>query len=89
MGIRRHSARAGVDETGRQARRGFHGSVAASGGYWIATGAEESGPHQQRSPVPSNFSAFPTFERSLETVGIFNDGVGTTAWRTPSTPAGR
>jgi protease-4 len=55
------------------------GSVAASGGYWIATGAEEiwAAPTTITGSI-GIFSAFPTFERSLETVGIFNDGVGTT-----------
>jgi protease-4 len=55
------------------------GSVAASGGYWIATGAEEiwAAPTTVTGSI-GIFSAFPTFERSLETVGVFNDGVGTT-----------
>jgi protease-4 len=55
------------------------GSVAASGGYWIATGAEEiwAAPTTVTGSI-GIFSAFPTFERSLETIGVFNDGVGTT-----------
>ena len=55
------------------------GSVAASGGYWIATGAEEiwAAPSTITGSI-GIFSAFATFERSLETVGVFNDGVGTT-----------
>jgi protease-4 len=54
-------------------------SVAASGGYWIATGADEiwAAPTTITGSI-GIFSAFPTFERSLEKVGIFNDGVGTT-----------
>jgi protease-4 len=55
------------------------GSVAASGGYWVATGAEEiwAAPTTITGSI-GIFSAFPTFERSLQTIGIFNDGVGTT-----------
>jgi protease-4 len=55
------------------------GSVAASGGYWIATGADEiwAAPSTLTGSI-GIFSAFATFERSLETVGVFNDGVGTT-----------
>ncbi|GAA5523763.1 protease 4 [Microbulbifer aestuariivivens] len=54
------------------------GSVAASGGYWIATAGD------QIWATPSTitgsigvFGAFPTFEESLESLGIYNDGVGT------------
>lgn len=55
------------------------GSVAASGGYWIASGADEiwASPATVTGSI-GIFSAFPTFERSLETIGVFNDGVGTT-----------
>jgi len=55
------------------------GSVAASGGYWIASGADEiwAAPTTVTGSI-GIFSAFPTFERSLEMVGVFNDGVGTT-----------
>lgn len=55
------------------------GSITASGGYWIATGAEEiwAAPTTVTGSI-GIFSAFPTFERSLEALGIFNDGVGTT-----------
>jgi protease-4 len=55
------------------------GSVAASGGYWIASGAEEiwAAPTTVTGSI-GIFSAFPTFERSLEKVGVFNDGIGTT-----------
>ncbi|MCK7510320.1 MAG: S49 family peptidase [Desulfobacterales bacterium] len=43
------------------------GSMAASGGYWIATGAEEiwAAPTTVTGSI-GIFSAFPTFERSLE-----------------------
>lgn len=55
------------------------GSVAASGGYWIASGAEEiwASPTTVTGSI-GIFSAFPTFERSLEKIGVFNDGIGTT-----------
>jgi protease-4 len=55
------------------------GSVAASGGYWIASGADEiwAAPATVTGSI-GIFSAFPTFERSLEAVGVYNDGVGTT-----------
>jgi protease IV len=55
------------------------GSVAASGGYWIASGADEiwASPTTVTGSI-GIFSAFPTFERSLQSLGIFNDGVGTT-----------
>ncbi|WP_346836965.1 signal peptide peptidase SppA [Microbulbifer sp. SAOS-129_SWC] len=54
------------------------GSVAASGGYWLST----AGDHIWASPSTITgsigvFGAFPTFEDSLESVGIYNDGVGT------------
>jgi protease-4 len=55
------------------------GSVAASGGYWIATSADEiwAAPATVTGSI-GIFSAFPTFERSLETIGIHNDGIGST-----------
>jgi protease-4 len=55
------------------------GSVAASGGYWIASGADEiwASPATVTGSI-GIFSAFPTFERSLQALGISNDGVGTT-----------
>jgi len=55
------------------------GSVAASGGYWISTGADEiwASPTTVTGSI-GIFSAFPTFERSLQALGVFNDGVGTT-----------
>jgi protease-4 len=53
--------------------------VAASGGYWIASGADEiwAAPTTITGSI-GIFSAFPTFERSLQALGISNDGVGTT-----------
>lgn len=55
------------------------GSVAASGGYWIASGADEiwASPATVTGSI-GIFGAFPTFERSLQALGISNDGVGTT-----------
>ncbi|MFO7707638.1 MAG: signal peptide peptidase SppA [Desulfobacterales bacterium] len=54
-------------------------SVAASGGYWIATAADEiwAAPTTITGSI-GIFSAFPTFEKSLEAIGVRNDGVGTT-----------
>jgi protease IV len=54
-------------------------SVAASGGYWIATAADEiwAAPTTITGSI-GIFSAFPTFEKSLDTIGVRNDGVGTT-----------
>ena len=56
------------------------GSMAASGGYWIAADADEI----WASPVTLTgsigiFAAIPTFENSLSEMGIYNDGVGTTS----------
>jgi len=55
------------------------GSTAASGGYWIATVADEiwSAPTTITGSI-GIFGAFPTFEKSLDALGINNDGVGTT-----------
>jgi protease-4 len=54
-------------------------SVAASGGYWVATAADEiwAAPTSITGSI-GIFSAFPTWEKSLESIGIRNDGVGTT-----------
>lgn len=56
------------------------GSMAASGGYWIAADADKI----WASPVTLTgsigiFAAIPTFENSLSELGIYNDGVGTTS----------
>ncbi len=56
------------------------GSMAASGGYWIAADADKI----WASPVTLTgsigiFAAIPTFERSLSELGVYNDGVGTTS----------
>ncbi|MBT8082107.1 MAG: signal peptide peptidase SppA [Gammaproteobacteria bacterium] len=57
------------------------GSVAASGGYWISMFADKI----YASPTTITGSIgilgmFPTFQRTLAAVGIYNDGVGTTPW---------
>jgi protease-4 len=55
------------------------GSVAASGGYWIATAADEiwASPTTITGSI-GIFGAFATFEKSLDSLGIHSDGVGTT-----------
>jgi protease-4 len=54
-------------------------SVAASGGYWIASSADEiwAAPTTITGSI-GIFSAFATFEKSLDYLGVHNDGVGTT-----------
>jgi protease IV len=53
--------------------------VAASGGYYIASGADEiiASPNTITGSI-GVFAAFPTFSRTLAKVGIAVDGVGTT-----------
>ena len=55
------------------------GSVAASGGYWIASAADEiwATPTTITGSI-GVFGALPTFEGLLERGGIHTDGVGTT-----------
>lgn len=55
------------------------GSVAASGGYWMAMGANEvwATPTTITGSI-GVFSAFPTVENALTHMGISTDGVGTT-----------
>jgi protease-4 len=55
------------------------GSVAASGGYYIAADADEiwATPATVTGSI-GVFAAFPTFEVLLERVGVHTDGVGTT-----------
>ncbi|MDY6943479.1 MAG: signal peptide peptidase SppA [Pseudomonadota bacterium] len=55
------------------------GSVAASGGYWIATASDQI----WASPVTITgsigvFGVIPTYEGTLAKLGIYSDGVGTT-----------
>jgi len=57
------------------------GSVAASGGYWISVVADRV----VASPATVTGSIgvvgmFPTYQRSLQAIGIATDGVGTTPW---------
>ncbi|MEH6468915.1 MAG: signal peptide peptidase SppA [Porticoccus sp.] len=55
------------------------GSVAASGGYWIAMGADQvwASPTTITGSI-GVFGIIPTFEDSLTALGIHSDGVGTT-----------
>ncbi len=55
------------------------GAVAASGGYWIATAGDKI--WAQPTTITGSigvFGAFPTLEKSLEKIGVYTDGVGTT-----------
>ena len=56
------------------------GSVAASGGYYIAADANEivATPATITGSI-GVFAAFPTFEKLMHKLGIHSDGVGTTA----------
>lgn len=54
-------------------------SVAASGGYWISSSADKI--IAQPTTITGSigiFAIFPTFEKSLEKLGVYTDGVGTT-----------
>lgn len=55
------------------------GDVAASGGYWIAMGADEvwASPSTVTGSI-GVYGMIPTFARPLEKLGIHTDGVGTT-----------
>jgi protease IV len=56
-------------------------SVAASGGYWISMAADRI--YASSATVTGSigiFGMFPTFQRSLETLGINTDGTGTSEW---------
>ena len=55
------------------------GTVAASGGYWIAADADEiwAAPTTITGSI-GIFGAIPTFENSLAGIGVRSDGVGTT-----------
>lgn len=55
------------------------GSMAASGGYWIAADADEiwATPTTLTGSI-GIFGAFPTIDRSLAKIGINTDGIGTT-----------
>ncbi len=56
------------------------GSMAASGAYWLSADADTI----LASPVTLTgsigiFGALPTFEQTLATIGVYNDGIGTTS----------
>lgn len=56
-------------------------SVAASGGYWIAMAADRI--FARETTITGSigiFGMFPTFQRTLESIGVTGDGVGTTRW---------
>ena len=55
------------------------GSVAASGGYWMAMGADQiwASPTTITGSI-GVFGVIPTFENSLTALGINSDGIGTT-----------
>jgi len=55
------------------------GNVAASGGYWIAMGADEvwASPSTITGSI-GVYGILPTFARPLQKLGIHSDGVGTT-----------
>lgn len=57
------------------------GSVAASGGYSISMHADQilADPATITGSI-GVFGMFPTYQRSLEAIGIASDGVGTTPW---------
>ena len=56
-------------------------SVAASGGYWILVVADKiiASPTTITGSI-GIFGMFPTFQRTLQAVGVATDGVGTTPW---------
>lgn len=55
------------------------GNVAASGGYWIAMGADEVWAYPTTLTGSIGiFGFFPTFQDTLAKIGIHTDGVGTT-----------
>lgn len=56
------------------------GGYAASGGYWISSTANKI--FASETTITGSigvFSIFPTFERSLDYLGVHSDGVGTTS----------
>ncbi len=56
------------------------GSLAASGGYWVASAADEiwASPATLTGSI-GIFALYPTFAETLDSLGIHADGVGTTA----------
>jgi protease-4 len=64
------------------------GSVAASGGYWIAAAADKI--YATPTTITGSigiFGAFATFEKSLKSLGVTSDGVGTTKLSDAFNPA--
>src|SRR5690606_4661492 len=56
-------------------------SVAASGGYWISMAADQI--YASPSTITGSigiFGMFPTIQRSLNSLGIHTDGVGSSKW---------
>jgi len=56
-------------------------SVAASGGYWISVVADKI--FASSTTVTGSigiFGMFPTFQRTMDLIGVATDGVGTTPW---------
>jgi len=56
-------------------------SLAASGGYWVSMAADSifATPYTITGSI-GIFGMFPTIERSLDTIGVSTDGIGTTPW---------
>jgi len=57
------------------------GSVAASGGYWIAMVADKI--FASEATITGSigvFAMFPTFQDSFAEIGVYNDGLGTNQW---------
>jgi protease-4 len=56
-------------------------SIAASGGYWVSMAADRiyATPYSITGSI-GIFGMFPTFQRSLDALGISTDGVGSTPW---------
>lgn len=56
-------------------------SLAASGGYWISMTADRifATPYTITGSI-GVLGMFPTFQRSLDTIGITTDGIGSTLW---------
>ncbi len=57
------------------------GSVAASGGYWISVATDKvfASPATVTGSI-GVFGMFPTYQRTMQAIGISTDGVGTTPW---------
>lgn len=56
-------------------------SVAASGGYWISMAADRI--YANPATITGSigiFGMFPTFQRTLQTLGVSSDGFGTSMW---------